>query len=99
VGFEPTEGVNPHALSRSALDTSPLIVQGVSSGQPAGAVPGDRRRSWANATRIAPGRTPINVERTVVLLGGASSGRDRIGVSLGGEVAVLDPQLAQHGPY
>lgn len=29
--------------------------------------------------------------RIVVLLGGTSLGRDRIGVSLGGEIAVFDP--------
>jgi hypothetical protein len=55
VGFEPTEGVNPHALSRSATGTSAPIVQGVPTVQPAGAVPDDHRRSCANATRIAPG--------------------------------------------
>jgi hypothetical protein len=31
------------------------------------------------------------IRRIAELLDGASSGRDRIGVSLGGEVAVLDP--------
>ncbi len=42
-------------LSRSATHTSAPIIQGVPAGQPAGAVHSDRRRSWANATRIAPG--------------------------------------------
>ena len=45
----------PHALSRSALDTSAAIACPVPGGQPIGAVPGDHRRLWANATRIAPG--------------------------------------------
>ena len=35
MGFEPTEDVNPHALSRSATDTSALIVWGLQAGQPA----------------------------------------------------------------
>jgi hypothetical protein len=54
VGFEPTKGVNPYALSRSATDSSAPIIQGIPAGQLAGAVPGDHRRAWANATRIAP---------------------------------------------
>lgn len=32
-------------------------------------------------------------------LDGGSSGRDRIGVNLSGQVAVLDPQLAQRGAH
>jgi hypothetical protein len=54
VGFEPTEGVNPHALSKSATDSSAPIVWGVPAGQSAEALLDDYRRPWANATRIAP---------------------------------------------
>lgn len=48
-------------------------------------------RGWhANRLRMSQ-RGAAPQQAIAELLGGASSGRDRIGVSLGGEVAVLDP--------
>jgi hypothetical protein len=52
---------NPRVVahrSLSATHTSAPIVHGVLAGQPTEAVPGDRQRSWANATGIAPGESP-----------------------------------------
>src|SRR5437764_8165851 len=49
-----SEPTDHRALSRSATNSSAPIVQGVPAGRSAGTVPGDHRRAWANATRIAP---------------------------------------------
>ncbi len=50
VGCEPTEGVNPHALSRSAIHSSAPIVISVLAGQQAGSVLSERPRSSMTET-------------------------------------------------
>jgi hypothetical protein len=50
VGFEPTEDVNPHALSRSASGSSAQIAWYVSAGHRSGSVLGERSRSSATET-------------------------------------------------
>ncbi len=65
MGCEPTEGVNPHALSRSATHRPAVTAGTVWAAHPPGAVACGRRRSRANATTdattlvLCPLQTPL----------------------------------------